>query len=224
VSSPVFIDSGVTLVESNASDEMVVRAARVSTGSAAKPFEDGGAQLIGYLMRERHGSPFEHGMFTFHVTAPLFVAAQWMRHRAGHSYNMESGRYSEAGPEFYAGTAWRTQTGKPGHYEFKFLDGPAVQVAERIYRESVTAAWTAYQNLLLRGVAKEQARMVLPESKMTSFYWTCNPRSLMHFLSLRATLAAQTDIATLAFDVFDAFANVMPVTAREFIINSQVAP
>lgn len=207
-----------------ASDQLVADAAWVSTGiGSSDPERVSG--LIDFLIRNRHGSPFEHGTFTFRVHAPLFVAQQWMRHRAGHSYNQESGRYRELENEFYlpALGGWREQTGKPGAYEYGMYTGDGVE-AQTVTEDAYRAAWDAYQALLCSGVAREQARIVLPLGLFTTFYWTCNPRSLMHFLGLRAAEDAQHEISVLATDAEAVFCETMPITWKAWDGNGRVAP
>ena len=184
----------VELVRSSASDADVLFAARVSTqgeqtleaaaaGTEATARDRG---LINYLMRDRHGSPFEHNSMTFYVQAPIFVFREFMRHRIA-SYNEESGRYRELNPVFYVPGADRNlvQVGKPGAYDF--LPGTPEQTAlvEAESRRVSTEAFEAYQRMLDAGVAREVARIVLPLNIYSSMYVTMNARSLMNFLSLR---------------------------------------
>lgn len=166
-------DVTVELVRSNASDQDVLFAARVSTQGeqsleAATANKDAEADsrdrgLINYLMRDRHGSPFEHNSMTFYVQAPIFVFREFMRHRIA-SYNEESGRYKELSPVFYIPGPDRNlvQTGKTGHYEF--LPGSAEQIAlvEQESRTASISAYESYKRMLEAGVAREVARIVLP--------------------------------------------------------------
>jgi thymidylate synthase (FAD) len=215
------------------SDAKICQAARVSTlGSAAT--ESGEASgLINYLMRHRHGSPFEHGQLSFLVEAPIFVAREFMRHRVGWSYNETSGRYKELDPTFFVPDRWRplVQEGKPGEYQF--VQGTDEQYGitrwehEQVYR----VAWSAYRRMLGAGVAREVARNVLPVGTYTSFYATANPRSLMHFLSLRTQNDAamfrsfpQQEIEQVAVDMEVAFAEHFPLTYQAFVKNGRVAP
>lgn len=226
----------VEKIRSLADDMFVAQAARVSTGrdlAAPGTVEPGQGKLINYLMKNRHGSPFEHGMFTFRVHVPLFVAREWMRHRAGWSYNEVSGRYTELEPVFYLPPEGRaiTQTGKPGRYDY--APGTIGQMNQlRIWtKESCTEAWRCYRGMLEAGVSRELARGVLPLNLFTSFYATCNPRSLMHFLSLR-TKSDQAafpsdpmwEIAQAAAQVEDAFSLDMPVTWSAYNNNGRVCP
>lgn len=229
-------DVTVELVKASATDSDVATAARVSTigGSHERVVDlvkDEG--LINFLMRDRHGSPFEHTSFTFYVEAPLFVAREHFRHRIGWSYNEESGRYKELQPVFYVPAPDRplVQVGKPGAYEFE--RGPAVQ---RLWtRETLKAAYVdayeAYKAMIRNDVAREVARMVLPTGIFTSYYATCNARSLMHYLGLRTKSSVATfksfpqrEIEMVAEAMEDHFAALMPITYAAFNNNGRVAP
>ncbi|MCY0956384.1 FAD-dependent thymidylate synthase [Streptomyces sp. H27-H5] len=227
-------DVTVKLIKSSANDIDVARAARVST-QGGQSLGDGGKSegLINYLVRDRHGSPFEHNSFTFLVEAPIFVAREHMRHRAGWSYNEESGRYKELEGVFYMPDGDRplVQVGKPGAYEFQA--GTPVQkraVVESFY-SAYTWSYQAYLSLLKRGVAREVARMVLPVGLFTSYYATCNARSLMHFLSLRTRSEESTypsfpqrEIEMVAEQMEESFRDLMPSTHAAFLKHGRVAP
>lgn len=227
--------STVELVGVDASDEDVARAAWVSTVGEESKEKDatriGG--LINYLMRDRHGSPFEHNQFRFFVQTPLFVRSEFHRHRIGWSYNEHSGRYSQFEPHFYVIPEGRnlTQTGKPGHYLF----GPGTDEQYLLVRDiqlaQAEAAYDDYVMLLENNIAKEVARMHMPLTLMTSFYATCNARSLMSFLSLRTKDDAATfpsnpqwEINEVANKIEDAFKLHMPLTHSSFVSNGRVAP
>ena len=183
-------DMTVELVKSSAHDSDVVFAARVSTaGEQSLEVEADASRskgLIGYLMRARHGSPFEHNSMTFFVEAPIFVFREFMRHRIA-SYNEESGRYRQLNPVFYVPPPERrlVQEGKPGAYDF--VEGTAEQydVVVTQTMRACTQAYEAYLAMLEAGVAREVARGVLPVATYSSMYVTMNARSLMNFLSLR---------------------------------------
>jgi thymidylate synthase (FAD) len=175
-------------------------------------------------MRDRHRSPFEHGYFRFLVKAPIFVVREHHRHRAGHSYNEWSGRYSKMEAEFYVADFVRTQVGKPGAYTFEPVS-PAVREAARIEIEAAaTQAFAAYVRMLDLGVAKEVARTVLPLSMYTKYYWSCNPRALMHFCSLRNSEHAQFEIREYAKAAESFLAQAMPVTHAAFVASGRAAP
>ncbi len=236
-------DVTVELVRSSAHDSDVLFAARVSTQGeqtleAAQALEDIEAEdkrargLINYLMRDRHGSPFEHNSMTFYVQAPIFVFREFMRHRIA-SYNEESGRYRELNPVFYVPNAQRNlvQVGKPGAYDF--LPGSAEQIAlvDAETRAQSTRAFESYQRMLDAGVAREVARIVLPLNIYSSMYVTLNARSLMNFLSLRTRREGthfpsfpQREIEMAAEKMEDCFAELMPFTHAAFNGNGRVAP
>ncbi len=207
-----------------ASDLAVVNGARVSFNQASDELEERDAGLIRFLIRNRHGSPFEHGYFRFLVKAPLFVVREHHRHRAGHSYNEWSGRYSKMEPEFYVPDNVRTQVGKPGAYSFEPVDAETRDATRAEIEANATRAFQAYERLLERGVAKEVARAVLPLSTYTKYYWSCNPRSLMHFCSLRNHDDAQFEIRQYAAAAESFLERLMPVTHEAFIANGRTAP
>ena len=223
-------DMTVELIDSMGGDNSVVRAARVSSGSVSVSSEkDQG--LINYLMRDRHGSPFEHAVFTFRIEAPIFVFREFMRHRMA-SYNEESGRYKELEPVFYFPDENRNliQIGKPGAYTFE--PGSAIQhhYAEYNMKGGAKDAYERYQQMLADGIAREVARMVLPLNIYSSMYVTMNARSLMNFLSLRSEEQGtypsfpQWEIAEVARQMEEFFAEKMPVTHTTFVENGRVAP
>lgn len=225
----------VELVDYTASDLRVAKAAWVSTkGRRAEDEvdEERQAGLINFLMRDRHGSPFEHNSFTFAVRCPIFVVREVQRHRIA-SYNEESGRYTELQPEFYVPADDRKmiQTGKPGHYVFEMGTRIQTKMVQRIIRSLSSASYRAYKYMLNKGIAKEVARMVLPLNVYTSFYVTMNARGLMNFLSLRTEnydaaypSHPQKEIQMVADQMESVFAEVMPNTYAAWNRNGRVAP
>ena len=207
-----------------ASDLAVVNGARVSFNDETQEMTERDEGLIRFLMRERHGSPFEHGYFRFLVKAPIFVVREHHRHRAGHSYNEWSGRYSKLEAEFYVPEFVRTQVGKPGAYTFEAVDDATRETARAEIERAANEAFAAYERLLEQGVAKEVARSVLPLATYTKYYWSCNPRSLMHFCGLRNHEAAQYEIRQYAAAAEDFLAELMPVTHAAFLENDRRAP
>jgi thymidylate synthase (FAD) len=221
---PVLDHGFVALDGALASDLAVVNGARVSFNQASQEVSERDAGLIRFLMREKHGSPFEHGYFRFVVKAPLFVVREHHRHRAGHSYNEWSGRYSKMEPEFYVPDYVRSQVGKPGAYSFEPVEDQVRENARQEIEENARRAFQAYERMLEQGVAKEVARAVLPLSTYTKYYWSCNPRSLMHFCSLRNHEAAQYEIQQYAAAAESFFERHMPLTHEAFVANERVAP
>jgi thymidylate synthase (FAD) len=229
-------DVDVELVEVNASDLRVAKAAWVSTKGRRAEDESNPerlAGLINFLVRDRHGSPFEHTSFTFAIRCPIFVVREFHRHRAGWSYNEESGRYTKLQPEFYLPNSERNlvQTGKPGHYVFSPGSKYQHDLMSHGHRMVSDIAWNNYEALLDQGIAKEVARMTLPLNVYTSFYATCNARSLMHFLGLRtenenATYLShpQKEIQMVADEMEEIFAEQMPITWLSWNKNGRVAP
>jgi len=225
-------DMTVELIDSSASDLSVVRAARVSTKTESKSAW-GDEKLIEFLMKNRHGTPFEHNSFTMYVEAPIFVFREWQRHRIGISYNEQSGRYTEFKPVFYIPDEDRAliQQGKPGHYEF--VAGTDDQIMGTVVGLSWTSgsAFGAYAALLEMGIAKEVARMCLPVNTYSSMYVTWNARSIMNFLSLRTKREdskfpsfPQREIEMCADQVEEIWSQGMPLTAAAFDKHGRVAP
>jgi thymidylate synthase (FAD) len=230
-------DMTVELVKHAASDADVVWAARVSTKGEtsladleADPQRSAG--LINYLMRDRHGTPFEHSSMTFYVRAPIFVFREFMRHRT-FSYNEESGRYRELEPEFYVPGPERklVQIGKAGRYDFVAGTPEQHKLVTEATREACRQAYAAYREMLEAGVAREVARTVLPVGLYSSMYATCNARALMNFLSLRTRRddAAypsfpQREIELVAEAMEREWATIMPLTHAAFEANGRVAP
>ncbi|MFF0018095.1 FAD-dependent thymidylate synthase [Streptomyces sp. NPDC005374] len=231
-------DVTVELVKHSAADSDVLFAARVSTVGEQSLEElskdpERSKGLINYLMRDRHGSPFEHNSMTFFISAPILVFREFMRHRVGWSYNEESGRYRELQPVFYVPGPDRklVQQGRPGKYVF--VEGTPEQHASvgSAMEESYRQAYRAYQDMLAQGVAREVARSVLPVGLFSSMYATCNARSLMHFLGLRTQHEQakvpsfpQREIEMVGEKMEAEWAALMPLTHAAFNANGRVAP
>lgn len=231
-------DMTVELVKSSASDADVVWSARVSTAGEQSldaidedPAKSAG--LIRFLMKGRHGTPFEHNSMTFLISAPIFVFREFMRHRIGFSYNEESARYRQLNPVFYIPGPERklTQTGKPGHYVF--VDGTPEQYETTVAatKRGCQTSYEAYQEMLAAGVAREVARGVLPVGIYSSMYATCNARSLMAFLSLRTKREdsmfpsyPQREIEMVAEKMEAKWAKLMPITHAAFDAAGRVSP
>ena len=221
---PVLDKGFLALDGALAADLAVVNGARVSFNNATEERTERDAGIIRFLIREWHGSPFEHGYFRFLVKAPIFVVREHHRHRAGHSYNEWSGRYSKLEAEFYVPDYVRTQVGKPGSYSFEPVDEATREAARREIADNAERAFDAYERLLEQGVAKEVARTVLPLSIYTKYYWSCNPRSLMHFCSLRNSDQAQYEIQQYAAAAETFLEKLMPATHAAFLENGRIAP
>lgn len=208
---PVLDKGFVRLVDVMGDDGAIVQAARVSYGEGTKTVREDAA-LIDYLMRHRHTSPFEMVEFKFHVKAPLFVVRQWFRHRTA-SVNEVSGRYSVLKEEFYEPQAWRRQAkrNKQGS-EGTLEDAEATNLLKAVEEE----AYSAYQALLAKGVAREMARMVLPLNLYTEFYWKQDLHNLFHFLALRLSPEAQWEIRQYAEAIAELVKARVPLAWQSF--------
>jgi thymidylate synthase (FAD) len=225
----------VALFNSMGDDEAIVNAAKVSVrGDLISEIDpESASSFIDFLMRNRHGSPFEHTSMTFRIKAPIFVWREFMRHRVGFSYNEESARYRELNPEFYIPSRARYQEGKPGHYDITHAkEGDPVSEEMKAIMEVASAqAYKHYQGLLSEGVAREVARMVLPLNIMSSAYVTCNARSLMNFLSLRVhdetavyPSYPQYEIEQVANVIESYLSEAFPLTYDAYVRRGRVSP
>jgi thymidylate synthase (FAD) len=245
----------VRLIQKMGSDAMPVAAARVSTtGEAALEYADPDRAtesdgLIRYLMAHRHGTPSEHSAMTFFVHAPAFVWWEWIRHRVGQSitcpglsddmpdasFNLESGRYKKLDPVFWIPRPDRKMIPALDHKPAcpKFIHTYSLQY-ERIVDEmkrGYRAVWGVYETLIANKVANEVARAVLGFGVYYAGWVTCNPRSLMSFLSLRthdssATFVSypQAEIEEAARAAETVLAEGWPITYKAFCDKGRVAP
>lgn len=237
-------DVTVELVRSSAHDSDVLFAARVSTQGeqtleesmrskeSEEEIQKKDKGLINYLMRDRHGSPFEHNSMTFYVQAPIFVFREFMRHRIA-SYNEESGRYRELNAVFYVPAEDRNlvQVGKPGAYDFVPGTAEQTKIVQEATKHAVTVAYEEYERMLQAGIAREVARGVLPVATYSSMYVTMNARSLMNFLSLRTKREGthfpsfpQREIEMVAEKMEAEWAKLMPMTYEAFNDYGRVSP
>jgi thymidylate synthase (FAD) len=226
----------VALQESSASDLDVVNAARVSFAkqSVWGVSEVGGEclgetdeKVLRYLLKGKHGTPFEHNFFKFHVRAPIFIFREWHRHRIGISINEESARYSPLKGDFwypdYDG-GWRHQVGRPGAYTYEPMEMFEAESHEHAMAAVYDLAYATYQNMMDNGVAKEIARAVLPVGIYSQMIWSCNARSLMNFLALRNSPFALRELRMYAEAMEKIFSTIMPITHNAFVENNRIAP
>lgn len=191
--APVFrSDIPCKPLDNCADDDSVVQAMFVSTDkmdAVAGMSEDAKFGRINALMRDRHGTPFEHNYFRFYSEAPIFVYREWHRHRIGVSINEQSGRYDELPPMFYVPPKHRPLVQKPGTKQMAYELETGTESQYLHMRAEVELAseyaYKAYQELLSQGIVKEVARIVLTLNIYSKMMWSCNARSLMAFLSLR---------------------------------------
>lgn len=211
---PLSDDIGsVSLVQHVGDDKMIVNAARVSFGGdTSAPLSKRDEKLIGYLLRERHGSPFEHNLITFKVVCPIFVDRQMVRHRVGVSKNEISGRYVEVAERVYQPAMFRRQA--PSNRQASVADDGTLDqaAASAVWAEAWRQSFAAYVQLLGLGVTREQARGVLPQALYTESYYTFNVRSLLHFLGLRDHDGAQYETRLFARAMGELAEPLFPVT------------
>jgi len=195
---PVLDHGFVRLVDYLGGDQRIVQAARVSYGEGTKSVrEDKG--LIHYLMRNLHTSPFEQVILTFHCKLPIFVARQWIRHRTAR-LNELSGRYSVMRDEFYVPDSARVQAQSEDNKQGSGASLPP-DVAARVIRlimDGQERAFRDYKGLIDDEVARELARINLPLSLYTEWYWQIDLHNLFHFLRLRLDPHAQCEIREYA--------------------------
>lgn len=206
----------VALVQHVGDDKSVVNAARVSFGGDNDaPLTERDEKLIKYLLREQHGSPFEHNLLTFKIVCPIFVDRQMVRHRVGVSKNEISGRYVEVGERVYVPRSFRRQAKSNRQASVADEAGEIDQQgAALVWQEAWQLAYAAYQRLLDLGVTREQARGVLPQAMYTESYYTFNLRSLLHFLALRDHPGAQFETQLYARALAELAEPLFPVTFR----------
>lgn len=202
------LDKGfIRLIDYMGGDQRIIDAARVSYQGGTKAVSTT-AQLIRYLLRHRHTTPFEKVRFEFHVKLPIFVARQWMRHRMG-SFNEMSARYSILEDEFYFPDEYRAQSQINRQGSGEVLERS--QLISSYTRTQCKGAYDTYELLLSEGVAREQARMVLPVNIYTQFYWTVDLWNLMHFLGLRCDNHTQLETREYAVTIRDMARAVCPI-------------
>ena len=202
--------------EGQTADAAIVQAARVSYGQGTKKVsEDRG--LIRYLLRHRHTTPFEMVEFKFHVVMPIFIARQWIRHRTA-NVNEYSARYSVVPDRFYRpsidNVRKQSMTNRQGGEE-PIDAGTAEEFLE--YLDSCEAKYQQYQALLQKGVSRELARIGLPVSVYTEWYWKCDLHNILHFLALRMDAHAQQEIRDYAFAMFALIQPIVPIVAEAFM-------
>lgn len=187
----------VGLVDVLGSEMTLVNAARVSFGKRVTSLSDRDITLLRYLIENRHTSPLEHMVFTFIVHCPLFVRSQWHRHRTW-SYNEISRRYTEVDITFYVPSQVRGQSADNRQASEDTLSPERQAEARAAIAAAHAHAFEVYQRLLALGVCREQARGVLPQNLMTTFWATVDLNNLLHFLELRDHEGAQWEIRQYA--------------------------
>ena len=215
----------VDLIDHMGTDLTIVNSARVSFGVNKSELEERDKRLIKYLVDHNHTSTFEHNVVTFRFVVPMFVRSQHMRHRTW-SYNEISRRYTDKDIQFYTPENFRTQ--HESNRQASNLDdinpiiwpdladyGHGVSASQSI-KQHVTNSMSLYNNLILRGVCREQARMVLPQNLYTEYYGTCNLNNLLKFVKLRSHEGAQWEIRQVAKACLEISSELWPTATSAF--------
>ena len=219
---PVLDKGFVRLVDYFGGDQRIVQSARVSYGEGTKSVSQDGA-LIDYLLRHQHTSPFEQVVMTFHVKMPIFVARQWVRHRTGRM-NEVSGRYSIMKDEFYVPEAGKVAPQSTDNKQGRASEAFDKETADKIIAQLEKGQKEAYENyseLIDSGLAREIARINLPLSLYTEFYWEMDLHNLFHFLKLRLDSHAQYEIRVYAEVILEMCRKVAPMATESFINHMQ---
>ncbi len=215
------LDKGfISVIDKLGSDLTVVNSARVSFGKRKEVFDDKDRKLVDYLAKHKHWSPFRHLMVQFHVKAPEFVMRQWYKHVVGiettsssatkdHAWNEISGRYVPV-TDFYEPGAWRKQSENNKQASEGLIDEQKSAVT--IFEIAMKQVIESYEKLLELGVAKEQARMILPLNQYTEVYWTASFQAIMNFIELRDEDTAQWEIREYAKAMKELMLEIYPET------------
>ena len=219
------LDKGfIEVVDSLGSDLTVVNSARVSFGKRKEKFDDSDRRLVKYLAKYKHYSPFRHLQVQFHLKAPEFVMRQWYKHVVGiettsnssakdHAWNEISGRYVPV-EEFYVPSVWRKQSEDNKQASDGVLDDLQQKRMNMTYQVFLNQMEMAYDTMINAGMAKEQARIVLPLSQYTEVYWTASFQAIMNFIELRNEKTSQWEIQEYAKVLLDLMFDVYPETTK----------
>jgi thymidylate synthase (FAD) len=220
------LDKGfIEVVDSLGNDLTVVNSARVSFGKRKETFDKSDERLVRYLAKYKHYSPFRHLQVQFHVKAPEFVMRQWYKHVVGiettsnsstkdHAWNEISGRYVPV-EEYYEPLIWRKQSDDNKQASEGQLDVETNSKAIHAYNHALQQTKEMYDRLVTHyGVAKEQARIILPLSQYTEVYWTASFQAIMNFIELRDEKTSQVEIQEYARSMKELMHKVYPKTTE----------
>lgn len=217
------LDKGfIEVIDKLGSDLTVVNSARVSFGKRKEKFDESDRKLVKFLAKNKHWSPFRHMMVQFHVKAPEFVMRQWYKHVVGietssassakdHAWNEISGRYVPVN-DFYIPDNWRKQSADNKQASEGSIENQ--QTANEIFKSVMDEVLNSYQKLLDTGVAKEQARLILPLNQYTEVYWTASFQAIMNFIDLRDEATAQWEIQQYAKAMKELMFDIYPETTK----------
>lgn len=211
------VGTGFVMLEASMGSAVsIVNAARVSMGRKVSEITEPDRRLLRYLWEHEHTSPFRHVQLQFHIKAPVFVLRQWMKHQVGCAWNEISGRYVTFEQEAWTPDVWREQSPLVKQGSGGALEESENERAAELYASAMRNSFNAYEALLALGVAKEQARLVLPLSLMSECYWTASLQAVIHFLRLRRDGHAQAEIRAFADAVWSL---VYDVDGLDFVLD-----
>lgn len=224
------LDKGfIEVVDKLGSDLTVVNSARVSFGKRKTIFDDSDRKLVKFLAKHKHWSPFRHLVVQFHIKAPEFVMRQWYKHVVGiettssyatkdHAWNEISGRYVPV-TDYYSPSNWRRQSENNKQASEGSIEEQGE--ADKIFNDVMKSITDHYEKLLSLGVAKEQARLILPLNQYTEVYWTASFQAIMNFIELRDEATAQWEIRQYAIALKNLMLEIYPETVKIwFEVNS----
>ena len=214
----------VEVIDSLGSDLTVVNSARVSFGKRKEVYDKSDRALVRYLAKHKHFSPFRHMMVQFHLKAPEFVMRQWYKHVVGiettssyptedHAWNEISGRYTPV-TEYYIPEVWRKQSQDNKQASEGELNDLHQKRMTHLYERYLLEVERVYETMIQTGMAKEQARVVLPLSQYTEVYWTASFQAIMNFIDLRDEKTAQWEIQQYAKCLKEMMYDIYPETVK----------
>jgi thymidylate synthase (FAD) len=209
----------IGLIDNLGTETTIVNAARVSFGKLKDSIDENDIKLLNYLLEHKHTSPLEHVAFTFSIHCPLFVRGQWHRHRTW-AYNEISRRYTEVDMEFYTPPIIRQQAVNNRQASVEG-DDKALQATRLVIDKHNQDSFKLYEELLASGVCREQARGVLPQNMMVTFWGTVNLGNLLHFLELRDSEHAQWEIREYAIAIKKLIKKSIPNVANYYANKGQ---
>ena len=219
------LDKGfIDVVDSLGNDLTVVNSARVSFGKRKTKFDKSDERLVRYLAKYKHYSPFRHLQVQFHVKAPEFVMRQWYKHVVGiettsnssakdHAWNEISGRYVPVS-DYYEPSVWRKQSDDNKQASEGVLDDLQQKRMNDAYNDLMRKVRMTYDKMVEAGMAKEQARIILPLNQYTEVYWTASFQAVMNFIELRNEKTSQIEIQEYAKVMLEQMKEVFPKTTK----------
>ena len=219
------LDKGfIEVIDSLGDDLTVVNSARVSFGKRKEVYDKTDERLVRYLAKYKHFSPFRHLQVQFHVKAPEFVMRQWYKHVVGiettsnssakdHAWNEISGRYVPVS-DYYEPSVWRKQSDDNKQASEGVLDDLQQKRMNDAYNDLMRKVRMTYDKMVKAGMAKEQARIILPLNQYTEVYWTASFQPVMNFIELRNEKTSQIEIQEYAKVMLEQMKEVFPKTTK----------